>query len=96
MVEKYRSTVIIGCVITVNRYDEGREMAYQNLKAEIARSNLSLLSIANGIGVSYSTFWSWANAKTPFPITKAKEVRDKFFEGQSLDYLFEETPDEPQ
>jgi len=29
-------------------------------------------------------------ANAAFPIIKAKEVRDKFFSGQSLDYLFDE------
>ena len=68
-------------------------MNYPNLEAEMKRYGVTGTEIANRIGVGRGTLSMWMNGSdSAFPIIKAKEVRDKFFEGQSLDYLFAEEP----
>ena len=68
-------------------------MSYPNLEAEMKRLDVSGVEIANEIGVSKSTFYSWLNGTgSAFPISKALAVRDTFFKGQSIDYLFSEEP----
>ena len=71
-------------------------MKYPNLEAEMKRSGITGSAIAERIGVGRNTLSGWMNgADAAFPIIKAKQVRDEFFVGQSLDYLFSETPDTP-
>ena len=68
-------------------------MSYPNLEAEMKRSGVTGSMIAQSLGVGRSTLSGWMNgAKAAFPIMKAKQVRDEFFAGQSLDYLFDEQP----
>lgn len=68
-------------------------MIYPNLEAEMKRSGITGDEIAQKIGISRGTLSVWMNgANAAFPIIKAKQVRDAFFEGQSLDYLFSEAP----
>jgi transcriptional regulator with XRE-family HTH domain len=71
-------------------------VTYPNLEAEMKRSGITGAEIAQCIGVGRGTFSSWMRgADAAFPIIKAKRVRDEFFVGQSLDYLFSETPTMP-
>ena len=72
-------------------------MKYPNLEAEMARSGVTGKAMSEYLGVRQSTMSEWLNGSTAaFPIVRAKQVRDKFFEGQSLDYLFDENPISPQ
>ena len=69
----------------------GDDVSYPNLEAEMARKGITCMQIAEEIGIGRSTLSLWMNgAGAAFPIKKAMEVRDKFFEGQSIDYLFSE------
>lgn len=71
-------------------------MKYPNLEAEMKRSGVTGSAIAERIGVGRNTLSYWMNgADSAFPIMKAKQVRDEFFVGQSLDYLFSEEPNLP-
>ena len=71
-------------------------MTYPNLEAEMKRSGLTGEAVAKGIGIGRNTLSTWMNgANAAFPIVKAKQVRDKYFKGKSLDYLFYEIPPEP-
>ena len=68
-------------------------MNYPNLEAEMKRSGITGETIAKGLGIGRNTLSSWMNgADAAFPIIKAKQTRDMFFSGQSLDYLFAENP----
>ena len=68
-------------------------MRYPNLEAEMTRAHVTGAAIAERIGVGRNTLSAWMNgADAGFPIIKAKQVRDEFFRGQSLDYLFDENP----
>ena len=68
-------------------------MKYPNLEAEMKRSGVTGTMVAERIGVGRGTLSNWMNgADAAFPIIKAKQVRDEFFAGQSLDYLFDEKP----
>lgn len=63
-------------------------MPYPNLRAEIARHNLTAKIIASELGKSES----WVNdriyGKCEFPFSKAMMIRDIFFKQCSLEYLF--------
>lgn len=68
-------------------------MRYPNLEAEMKRAGITGNTVAEHLNIGRSTFSGWMNgAKSAFPIAKAKEIRDEFFKGQSLDYLFDESP----
>ena len=57
------------------------------------RFGITGIEMAKRIGVGRSTLSGWMNgADAAFPIIKAKQVRDELFPGQSLDYLFDESP----
>ena len=80
---KYRSTVTLG----------GETLKYPNLEAEMKRSGVTCSEMAKQIQVSRGTLSAWMNGtNSAFPIIKAKQVRDQFFEGMSLDYLFDSAP----
>ena len=72
-------------------------MKYPNLKAEMVRTGTTGKMIAGYLGIRETTLSTWINGTTDagFPISKAAMVRDEFFEGMSLDYLFSETPSVP-
>lgn len=59
-----------------------------NLKAEMARNNISSLDLAKAAGKTERCIRDKLNGKTQFSIPEAVSVRDKFFPGFSLEYLF--------
>lgn len=59
-----------------------------NLKAEMARSNVTVAEIASISGKSYRTISDRIKGKGQFPIQDAIEVRNAFFPGMELEYLF--------
>lgn len=59
-----------------------------NLKAEMARSNVSVGDVAIAVGKSYRTISDRLKGKVMFPIDEAISVRDTFFPGMDLEYLF--------
>lgn len=60
----------------------------QNLRAEMARHNISSNEIAKCIGKTDRNVRDKLNGKYEFSIQDAKKVRDKFFPDLSLEYLF--------
>lgn len=66
-----------------------------NLKAEMARRSISILDIAKEIGRTDRSVREKINGRTQFSVPEAATVRDKFFPGFSLEYLFtnEQTAD---
>ena len=68
-------------------------MKYPNLEAEMKRVGVTGIMIAEYLHVGRNTISHWMNGtKSAFPIATAKKIRDEFFKGQSLDYLFDESP----
>lgn len=59
-----------------------------NLKAEMARSNVTVAEIAALSGKSCRTISDRIKGKGQFPIQDAIEVKDTFFPGMDLEYLF--------
>lgn len=62
---------------------------YQNLRTEMARHNLTSAKIAAGLGIRERNFRNRMNGSTLFTIPEAFAVRDRFFPGMSIDYLFD-------
>lgn len=59
-----------------------------NLQAEMKRNGLNSLVIANAIGKSDKTVRDKISERTQFDIYEAMSIRDKFFPGLRLEYLF--------
>lgn len=62
---------------------------YQNLKAEMARRNLTKRDIAQRLNKKERVIRNRFNGRTPFTLPEAFAIRDAFFPGASLDYLFQ-------
>lgn len=69
---------------------------YQNLRAEMARKNLSKRDIAHRLNKKERVIRNRFSGRTPFTLPEAAAIRDQFFPGVSLDYLFQDgaAPDE--
>lgn len=59
-----------------------------NLKAEMARRSISALDIAKEIGRTDRSVREKISGRSQFSMLEAATVRDKFFPGFSLEYLF--------
>lgn len=59
-----------------------------NLKAEMVRRSISILDIAREIGRTDRSVREKINGRTQFSVPEATTVRDRFFPGFSLEYLF--------
>lgn len=62
-------------------------MSYQNLKAEMKRSNTTQGQIAEFLGMSRNNFSLKVNERVPFTLDEIKAIRDEFFPENSIDYL---------
>lgn len=60
----------------------------RNLRAEMIRSNVSATMIASTIGKTVKTTRDKINSKSDFSITDAITIRDTYFPGESIEYLF--------
>jgi len=60
---------------------------YPNLRAEMARKQLTITAIAEGIGVRRERVSRWLSGGA-FPLDKAIKIRDRFFPGKTLDELY--------
>ena len=59
-----------------------------NLKAEMARRGLSGNKIAEGVGITGKTFSNKMIGISEFTRSEMFRIRDTFFEGEKIDYLF--------
>ena len=59
-----------------------------NLRAEMARANVTVAEIAAVSGKSHRTISDRIKGKGQFPIQEAIEVKNIFFPGMALEYLF--------
>mgnify|MGYP001079287775 CR=1 FL=1 len=69
--------------------------AYPNLAAEMTRANITPKDFADPLGVHITGVYAMLRGDRTFPICKATIVRDKFFPGMTLDYLFDPKPVQP-
>ena len=61
---------------------------FNNLRAEMARAGITEKQVAAKIGLSTKTFYSRMAGRTRFQYKEVLEIRDAFFQGLSLNYLF--------
>ena len=61
---------------------------FANLKAEMARNNMSVKDVAQALGMRYGTLSGKINGRASFTIDEAWEIT-RLFEGCTIDYLFE-------
>ena len=59
-----------------------------NLEAEMKRKGISRMDIANLLKVSYSTVHSRFNGNSEWLYNECVLIRDTYFKGMELDYLF--------
>lgn len=63
-------------------------MPCKNLRAEMGREKISIASIANLIGKTRDTVSNKIDGDTNFTIEEAQLIRDSYFPGMTLEYLF--------
>lgn len=66
----------------------------QNLKAEMTRRNVGTSDIGRVIGKSTRTAIDKVAGRYPFTFSEAKAIRDSFFQGMDLEFLFSDFPDQ--
>lgn len=64
---------------------------YKNLKAEMARENVTNEEIANAIERNEKTFRNKLMGITSFTLSESMKIRDTFFPKLELEYLFEQS-----
>lgn len=62
--------------------------AYPNLKAEMARHNISLQSLADTIGRTKRCISKRLAGESPFTVEEAIKIQEQLFKGCSIQYLF--------
>ena len=72
-----------------------RIMAFCNLKAEMARVKVSQADVAEFLRMSTSNFNLKINERIPITVQEAEEIKNRFFPGLTLDYLFASDGDVP-
>jgi lambda repressor-like predicted transcriptional regulator len=65
---------------------------YSNVKAELARRNLTLVDLSNRTGIRYQTLVDKINGKYPLTLDEAKRIKDALGVEISIDELFERAP----
>ena len=68
-------------------------MALPNLSAEMARAEITQESIADAIGRTPQSVSRWITGKGSPKVEDAFAIRDRFFPGMTVDYLFDDEPD---
>ena len=66
----------------------GKEMLH-NLMAEISRGGIKRKQLADAIEVSDKALQNKIYGRTDFTLPEAVKIRDSFFPGMDLQYLFE-------
>lgn len=63
---------------------------YPNLRAEMARKNITLADLADSVGVTVSTISQKLNGKFPITLKEAKAIKERIGVDLPLEELFEE------
>lgn len=69
---------------------------YPNLEAEMARKKIRNEAIAKVIDKDVRSVRNKKAGVTEFTFNETVQIRDKFFPGVSLEYLFEQEDSDPQ
>lgn len=64
---------------------------FTNLHAEMVRRGVTPVAIANAIGKTEKSTRAKLSGKYPFTLSEAKVIRDTYFCGFDLDYLFDQS-----
>lgn len=64
-------------------------MQYSNLMGEMAKRKIKKYKVAQELGIHVNSFRSKLNGKTSFSIDEAIRIRDTFFPGYDIKYLFQ-------
>jgi len=70
-------------------------IAFANLKAEMARESVSINEIALYLGYNRATVGKKLARESPLSLADAGAIREKFFPNKTLPYLFKEALPEP-
>ncbi len=63
-------------------------IAFENLRAEMARENISIKNIAEECGYNRDTLARKLSKKVPINLDEAFEIQQKFFPKHDVRYLF--------
>ena len=63
-------------------------MRYSNLKAELARSGISMEEVFKMLGIHRNSVANKLNGETSFTVEEAFKIHDRYFPKLSIDYLF--------
>lgn len=69
---------------------------FLNLRAEMARGQVTQKQIADIAGVSTRSVWSWLNEDTEPSVGKAIEIKKSLFPHLDVEYLFDPTGKQPK
>jgi len=61
---------------------------YSNVKAELARQNLSVVDLSNKTGIRYQTLIEKLNGKYPLTLDEAKKIKAALGVDLSMEELF--------
>ena len=64
---------------------------YSNVKAELARKNMSVVDLSNKTGIRYQTLVHKINGNTPLNLDEAKAIKTALAVDITLEELFEPT-----
>lgn len=64
-------------------------MVYPNLLAEMARSGYTVGDLAEVLGIHITGVYLMLKGERNISIKRAKNIRDRLFPGQKIDYLFD-------
>lgn len=68
---------------------------YPNLMAEMVRKGIPASEVAKAIDVNPATLSAKMNNANRLKLVEAAKIRDRFFPGLAMDYLFSQVPMRP-
>lgn len=68
---------------------ERRSPMYSNVKAELARKNLTVVDLSRMTGIRYQTLADKINGKYPLTLDEAKKIKEALGVDIPIDELFE-------
>lgn len=66
------------------------KIMFSNLRAEMARENLSITYMAEKIGMKRDTLGKKLSGKSPINLDEAFKINKEFFPDKNIPFLFEE------
>jgi hypothetical protein len=67
---------------------------FANLKAEMARIDVNVKTLANSVGMHPKSFSNKLKGKTEFTRIEMMKIKSVFFKGLSIEYLFDDSKQE--